>query len=186
MTGADKRKTEAGQSTIEFALALTLMMGFVLFFVQLSLLFAYGNLVHYATFMAARAYLAAGMSNEDQQRRAQDTIVRLLKKSQGEPGLEKYAFIAQGEGGSGEIPGLSLGPSPQYQPKNADLSWMQGVRYSFRGRVSMVPIGAPKNGNPNANSVTLTSESWLGREKSFGECMSFMEKLGGARIDNGC
>ncbi|MCM2322415.1 MAG: pilus assembly protein [Oligoflexia bacterium] len=169
---------------MEFALSLLLMMGFVLFFVQLSLLFAYGNLVHYATFMAARAYQAAGMTDQDQVRRARDTIVRLLKKSQGEPGLEKYRFIAQGEGGDGDVSGLTLGPGPQFDPKNIDLSWMQGVRYSFRGKVSMVPIGAA--GRPNSNSVTLTSESWLGREKSFGECMTYMRKLGGALIDNGC
>ena len=39
---------------------LFLLMAFLLFYVQLSLLMGYGNYIHYATFMAARAYLSPG------------------------------------------------------------------------------------------------------------------------------
>lgn len=177
-------RNEKGQSTVEFALAMGLMMGFILFFIQVCLIFSYGNLVHYATFMAARAYLAAGPEDDDQKERAKDVIIRLLKKSKGQPGLEKYPFIARGDGGDGDVPGLTIGPGSRFDPKDASLSWMQGVRYRFRGKVSLVPIG---NGRGSANFVTLTSESWLGKETSFESCRGRMGQLGGGAIfDNGC
>lgn len=151
---------EEGQSTIEFALSMLFMMGFVLFFVQLCFLFAYGNLVQYATFMAARAYLSASNDYDDQQRRAKDVIIRLLKKSAGQAGVDRYPFIAKGEGGT-ELPGLEF-DAPQFNPKNGDSSWMQGVRYKFRGKLAVIPI-SPGKGIGGA-TVTLTSESFqIGR-----------------------
>lgn len=176
-----------GQSTVEFALSILLMMGFVLFFVQLSFLFAYGNLVHYATFMAARSYLAAGDSPEEQTERAKSVIIQLLKRSAGMAGVEKYPFIAKGEGNGGSnVPGLiTLGDGPNFDPANSSLSWMQGVRYRFKGKLTSVPLGGGKEGS--ANFLTLTSESWLGRERSAQECQKALSTIqGGVLYDNGC
>ena len=178
------RRREKGQSTIEFALTMALLMGFVLFFVHLAFLFAYGNLVHYATFMSARAYLSAGEEPDGQVKRAQTVIIRLLKRSESNPGVEKYQFVAKGVEGE-EIPGMYYSPKSPYAPKDPDFSWLQGIRYKFRASLPMVPLS---NGNGGANSLTLTSESWLGREKTRVEVNSWMMKLpGGGRIleDNG-
>lgn len=178
-----KKKGELGQSTVEFALAVSMSLAFVFFFLHLAMLMAYGNLVHYATFMAARAYLAASQSNEEQVQRAKDTVVVLLKKSIGQPGIEKYPFIAKGDGGS-EIPGLMVGPGPNFENKNPALSWMEGVRYRFKARIIPVPLSAGKGKD---NILTLQSESWLGREPSEAECEIYLGKIqGGVTFDNGC
>jgi len=176
-------RNQQGQSTVEFALATALTLAFVFFFVHLSMFFAFGNLVHYATFMSARALQAASESRDDQLERAKEVAVRLLKRSAGQSGTDKYPFIAKGEGGS-EIPGLIVGEGPQFQPKNRDLSWQEGVRYRFRTQIVPVPLGAGKNRD---NILTLTSESWLGREPSTEECeLELGKKLGGVIFDNGC
>ena len=175
----DKR----GQSTVEFALTLMLLMGFTMFFIRLALVFAYGNYVHYATFMAARAYQAAGDSPDSQVERAKEIVIGMLKKSQHETGVEKWPIIAKGQGGTQEVPGLAFDAS-QFVHGNKDSSWMQGVRYTFRSRIFLIPLGggAPRI-NP-LNDLELTSESWLGREVNFNECRDQMSNLG--IWDNGC
>lgn len=177
--------SESGQSTIEFAIATAMSLAFVFFFIHLSMLLAYGNLVHYATFMAARTYMAASDSVDDQVSRGQEILVRLLKKSVAQPGVDRYPFIARGDGGNGEIPGLIvLGPGPNFSPKNRNLSWQEGVRYKFRARIIPVPLSA---GRGQDNVLTLISESWLGREPSTLDCeRELATKLGGVTFDNGC
>ena len=107
-------RSQEGQSTIEFALTLILLMGFVLFYLQLSLVMAFGNYVHYATFMSARAYLSGGENQAEQARRARQVIVRMLKLP-GSEATDRFPAIAKGDGGednlfggNGQIKGLSL------------------------------------------------------------------------------
>ena len=164
------------------------------------MLFAFGNYVHYATFMSARALLSAGGSggDEDQQTRAKTVIVSMLKKSAGQAGVDKFPSIAKGFGG-GEVKGLEMDNPSQYSETERNLSWMQGVRYTFRGKLFILPLqGTGQRGPemaPSVNSLQLTSESWLGREPTFSECQSFMgnkgSKVGGKGgrgwiFDNGC
>jgi hypothetical protein len=179
---------EQGQSTIEFALTLILMMGLIFFFMQLSLIFGFGNYVHYATFMAARAYLSAGPGGPDEQGdRAKNVIIRTMKRSVTQSGIDRFPAIARGQGGSGDVAGFELN-SPQYVPGDYNLSWIQGVRYTFRSRLFLIPLGGTGGGAASANSpnsVTLTSESWLGREPSEEECKAQLGKVNGI-YDNGC
>jgi len=58
--GGMKKLGSAGQSTVEFALTLILLMGLILFYLQLTLVFSYGNYVQLRTFMSARAFLSSG------------------------------------------------------------------------------------------------------------------------------
>jgi hypothetical protein len=173
-------RDQAGQATIEFALTLILLMGFMLFFVQITFVFAWGNYVHYATFMSARAYLAAGPSLADQRERANAVAVRMLKKGGGAE--DRLPFVAKGEG-QGPVKGLAVGPGDQYADGDRGLSWMDGVRYTFKSRLFMLPLGG--GGDKTANSVTLTSESWLGREPAYDECRQEMIRMKGI-YDNGC
>ena len=176
---------DAGQSTVEFALTLIMLMAFVLFFIQLSLVFAFGNYVHYATFMSARALLSSGPSPDDQQSRARDVIVRMLKRSQGQAGVDRFRSIGKGIG-DGDPSGFTVEDAGQNPSR--DSSWMNGVRYTFRSKVFILPLeGRGKASSPRdqANQVTLTSESWLGREASYSECQTYMSTLKGY-FDNGC
>lgn len=179
---------KSGQSTIEFVLTFILVIAFILFFFQLSMIFAFGNYVHYATFMSARAYMAAGGTEEDQRSRAKDVIVRMLKKSLGQSGVDKFPHIARGVGG-GDPGGLNMNRPGQFNKGDPDFSWMEGVRYTFQGKLFLIPLGglnrvdsSPVPGQGPANTVTLTSESWLGREPAEDECRDTMKGF----FDNGC
>jgi hypothetical protein len=175
---------------VEFALTLVLLMSFMLFFVQLSLVLAFGNYVHYATFMAARAYLSAGSEKDDQQRRATEVIVKMLKRSTGEQGTDKFPFIAKGVGGTA-ITGLRF-DSSALVPGSRDLGWLEGVQYHFKSRLFMLPFAplqstrnSTDNDSGSLNSLTLVSESYLGKEMSYYDCVQLMRRSG-AYFDNGC
>lgn len=155
----------------------------------MGMIFAFGNYVHYATFMSARAFLAAGQNSADQRTRARDVIVKMLKKSVGQSGTDKFPSIAVGVGG-GDPGGFEIKSPREDEP----LSWMAGVRYTFQGRLFMLPLsGSKKNqntgpvspGQKSANTLLLKSESWLGREPTEDECSTVMRGKGWI-FDNGC
>ncbi len=179
---------QEGQTTIEFALTFMLFFVFIMFYIRLSLVMAFGNLVHYATFMAARAYYAAGPGSDDsdQRARARNIIVQLLKKGPGQAGVDKFPSIANGIGG-GDPGGFEAGSpgNAQFDPKNRAFSWQEGVRYTFKSRFFMTPLGSAVS-----STIVLTSESWLGREPNEGECIGalsqFATQSGPPVIDNGC
>lgn len=191
---------QEGQSTVEFILSMTLIVGFIFFLLQLSLVMAYANYAQYVTFMAARAYLSAGPSQADQQQRAVNVIAASLKKP-GNPGAERLPMIARGTGGGAAgATGLTVGPvdANYYDPTNQDYSWMQGVRYAFNGKIFIFPIGTIKPGaNSLPRSLTFTTETYLGREPAYMDCSNDMTSRGGnaaggnagatqAYYDNGC
>ena len=177
-----KKKDEKGQSTVEFALTMILLMAYLLFFFQLSMIFGFGNFVHYATFMSARALLSSSSGLEDQKSRSRQVILAMVKKSAGEAGVDKFPSIAKGTG-EGDPPGYQVVMgSPA---GNSGSDWMIGVRYAFKSKLFMIPMGGPGKGSSSANSVTLTSESFLGREPPDDECRSMMGKVKGL-FDNGC
>lgn len=177
---------ESGQSLIEFALSMFLVFGLLFFFIQLALVLSWGNFVQYATFMSARAYLSGGPSRTDQEERAKEVLKRMVKRGSFSND-DRFPMIAMGEGGDDDtVKGASVGRGPGFDPGNLDLSWMQGVRYTFRSRLFVLPIGRAGNA-PAASSgqAVLTSESWLSRDPSYQECLTKMQQLKG-QIDNGC
>ncbi len=189
MVSLFKRKVSEhdGQSTIEFALTLILLFTFSMFFLKLAMFFGVANYVHYATFMSARAYLSAGEDRQgDQVRRARDVIVTTLKKSVGQSGTDRWPLVLKAEGGGGEILGFNADPPSQYSDVDSNSSWMQGVRYTFKGNFFLAPLGVRgERGNTQVNSMSLTSESWLGREPNYNECAREMGRHHGL-FDNGC
>ena len=172
-----KLKDQSGQSTIEFALTLLTFLAFVLFIIQLALISAWGNFVHYATFMSARSYLAAGENRPDQLDRAERVIKRMLKRASGNR-ADRYPMIAHGVG-DGRVTGMMVNHEQTDQ-----YAWLTGIRYRFRSRLFPISLSrtprAPGANDPN--KLELTSESWLGREPTNIECKTSI--LG--RYDNGC
>jgi len=120
---------------------------------------------------------------DSQVERAKEIVIGMLKKSQHETGVEKWPIIAKGQGGTQEVPGLAFDAS-QFVHGNKDSSWMQGVRYTFRSRIFLIPLGGGAQRINPLNDLELTSESWLGREVNFNECRDQMSNLG--IWDNGC
>ncbi|MBU6374420.1 MAG: hypothetical protein KGQ59_00330, partial [Bdellovibrionales bacterium] len=106
-------------------------------------------------------------------------------------GEEKFGF-AQAVGG-GTPKGAEIGSGVNFSPTDESFSWLQGVRYTFKGRVLVAAelfgnrptqASAAQNGSPG--EIVLTSESWLGREPTIEECRT---ELRGRRVsdpDNGC
>lgn len=184
-------RNNSGQSTVEFVLTFILFFAFFIFYFQLSMSMAFGNYAHYATFMSARAYLASGPDLQDQKDRAREVLVRMVKKSVGQSGVDRFPSIAKGFG-PGDPPGFLVDPPPQYVDGDKSLSWMQGVRYAFKSKLFMIPLAGSGKANASSgsaqdsfNSVTLTSESWLGREPADNECRQDMGNNGWL-FDNGC
>jgi hypothetical protein len=182
---------QGGQSTVEFALTLILLLSFMLFYLQLSLVLSFGNYVQYATFMSARAYLSASATREDQRTRARDVIIQMLKKSAGQAGVDKFPVIARGVGGE-DPAGFAIERPKEFSPTNRHFSWLEGVRYTFRSKLFFLPLagsgkaGAQEKGSMGPlNSLTLTSESWLGREPAEDECRGDMGQKAWF-FDNGC
>lgn len=185
---------ETGQSTVEFVLTMVLLLGFVLFFLQLSMVFSWGNYVHYATFMSARALQSAGESADDSTRRARDVLIRTVKFSAGQPGKDRFEVIGRGIAGSDDVKGADIGQFRgiqgefQFNPDDKAKSWLEGVRYTFRTRLFLLPIDGDmtkvRDVDAPSNSLELTSESWLTRDPSFDECAQIMGGLG--VFDNGC
>ncbi len=178
-----KIKEESGQSTVEFALTLSLLIGFSLFFLQLSLIFSVGNYFHYATFMTARALLSAGPDKADQLERARVLGTEMVKQSVGVAGADRWPGIAKGIGG-GQPTGMEIGEGRQFSGGDPAHSWEEGVRYNFRSPLFLGFLGGATT---SGQGMELTSESWLGREPSYQECQEEMSsRAPGAIIDNGC
>lgn len=177
---------DSGQSTLEFTLTLLLVIAFFLFFFRLAITFAFGNYVHYAVFMAARTYAAAGVSEKDQRERAEGVIGQLLGGANG----DRYRWFGQGvaiEGSSAALTGFDVGKIGPYAANRLD-GWMQGARYHFRSRIFPVPLTIQNSGR-DESQLTLKAESFLGREPSFVECDTQMKNAGtgkGRLYDNGC
>jgi hypothetical protein len=182
----NKRKlNQEGQSTVEFALTMILFFSFMLFFLQICLVFSFGSYVHYATFMSARAYLSSGPDQSDQMRRAKSVMGAMLKQSATQTRTDKFPMIAKGDGGDGDFPGLNLGQGELYRVGDRAYSWMEGVRYTFKSRLFLIPFGRPDASSSRGNSISLTSESWLGREPTSSECSTWLNRMKG-NFDNGC
>jgi hypothetical protein len=60
-----KIKNQKGQSTIEFIMTFTVTIGFIFLFLQMALNYTSGYLIHHATFMASRAFLASDSEQKD-------------------------------------------------------------------------------------------------------------------------
>jgi hypothetical protein len=171
-------KKKAGQSTLEFILVSVLFFSFTFFHFKLSVLLAFGNYVHYATFMAARALLSGGSSEAEQMDSARTVITKMLKGQGG----DRFKAIAKEDG-----PGIQVGSSSRLNRQERSLTWLYGVRYSFKGKLFMISPGKAGSLKDQDNQLSLVSESWLGREVSDEECTTYIQTQSAAfELDNGC
>lgn len=181
-----RRSGRRGQATIE--LILTFFAFFTIFFmiVQVSLTFGVANYIQYATFMASRAFLA-GYEDISEQKAAANEYLRVMV------GNDRFKGIASPDGGGGEVPGSSVGPSTRvsYAP-NSDArttTWEQGVTYSFKAKLYLAPM-IPGVNRGDDSKVKLESQSWLGREPTTRDCEKTLSARRGAAktvlYDNGC
>jgi hypothetical protein len=170
--------SESGQAVVEFVLTMVILLTMLMFVIQVTLFLSFGNFVQYSTFMSARAYLSGWPTEAEQLKHAEAVLGRTVKLN----GNDRFSLAARGINGTSAVKGADIGREASFDPNNETLSWLQGVRYSFKGRLFLHPL-APSSMETSASEVDLKSESWLGREPTYNECRT---EMGSNLFDNGC
>jgi hypothetical protein len=154
--------SNAGQSVIEFVLGLMIVISFLFFYVKIGAVFAVGNYIHYATFMAARAFSSSAPNPDDQEQRAREVMSRMV--------LGKFKSLIKPKGGEGVTVGA--GPYLEIDPKQL---WNFGVTYAFTAQVGLYPWSR----NGQHLKLDLVSESWMPREVTESEVSARIKALEG-------
>ncbi|HEY8278184.1 MAG TPA: hypothetical protein VIH99_01085 [Bdellovibrionota bacterium] len=200
MTRRKHKNSESGQVIVEFVLVFAMIFGLIFLFVNMSWGIAWGHYVHYSTFMSSRAYMAAGLTQGDQYEAAGAVLKSTVKIG----GKDIFPFLAPARPGGERdatgpepTPGAMVGTHPEAIGKeNSRLfSWAEGVQYNFGLKMFLLPISVfvgdkgtsstirPGEGGMEGQPITfkglipMTSDSFLGRERSVSECFEDMVKL---------
>lgn len=201
MVGKKKKKNESGQAIIEFLIVSAMILTMIFLFVQLSWGIAYGHFVHYATYMASRAYLSSGETREDQYKAATDVLKSMLKTSGGKDILPMIGKARTGDDrdvkGEEPTPGAAVGTHSESigRENSRKYSWAEGVQYNFSLKLFLLPLasfiakdGMGKSIQPGDKStptksvewkgyIPFTSDSFLGREPTNDECFREMTRI---------
>lgn len=197
-----KNSGEEGQVIIEFVIVFSMIATIMFLFVQVSWGIAWGHYTHYATFMAARAYLSGGVTKGDQYEAAGAVLRQMLKAG----GKDPFPFLAPSRRGGDRdatgaepVPGAMVGTHPESLGKTVDgpgtkgtrlYSWGEGVQYNFNMKLFLLPISKmvsengkgqmikPGQGDNRGKAIAwkgmipFTSDAFLGRERSVDECLA--------------
>ncbi len=140
------------QSTIEFIVTFVFVIGFTFSFFRIALVYTNGYLVHYATYMAGRAYMAFdNNSNEPSQ---SDQAASILARKVFE-GLK-----------IGNLLGTSINDIQINDPESFNSyinNLYVGTWFDFNQVLPTPSLGAGR-------VLNLRSESFLGREPTRSEC----------------
>ncbi len=151
---------------IEFVLGLMIVISFLAFYVKVSAIFAVGNYIHYATFMAARAHSSSAPNRQEQEDRARQVMARTV--------VGKFKSLIKPKDGDG----LRIGDGPYYQDGPVGQSWNTGVAFAFTSSVGLYPW-SQKGQNLK---LDLVSESWMPRNVTQDEVEMQRRKLEGGSV----
>jgi len=149
-----KIKSKKGQSVVEFVSVIMIVFFFLLFFLSLSFTLVLSQYMDYATFMAARTYKASHSSPENQREKARrvfNSYVQWLNNNALLKSISELEFIAADPGGRSHQ--------------------SEGVRVTYEVNLFYLPPLFAKD--RLSSTLTLTSESFLGRDPTFQECKGF-------------
>lgn len=190
-------ENEEGQVIVEFVIVFGLIATLIFLFVQMSWGIAWGHYVHYSTYMASRAYMAAGNTQADQYSAAKAVLLQTVKAG----GKDIFPFLAPSRGGGDRdatgaepVTGAMVGKHPFMVGKEHSrlFSWAEGVQYNFNVKMFLLPISAfvakggqgetiTPGGQGKAISwkgvIPFTSDSFLGREPTTDECLHDITRL---------
>ena len=154
----NRLKNRKGQTAVEFMMISLVVFFFLIFFLSLSFVLVLSQYMDYATFMAARTYKAAHGDRGSQVSKAQEVF---------EAYVEPFRV-------SGLIRNVS---SLQFTKINtgdrANLS--EGIRVNYDLNLFYLPPLFAKNKVDSV--ISLTSESFLGRDPNFDECIGFFKEF---------
>ena len=149
------RKTKLnskGQSTIEFIISFSFVFAFTFVFFRIALLYANGHLVHYATYMASRAYMVYD-SNATHPHGDDENAAKLAQKV-----FEKFKLGSLIKNFDNS---LNVHHPRDFSDYKKNL--YVGVWVDFKQKL---PIPFAIKGR----DLDLRSESFLGREPTRSEC----------------
>jgi hypothetical protein len=202
-----KKSGEEGQVIVEFVIVFSMITTLIFLFVQVSWGIAWGHYAHYATYMAARAYMAAGATKGEQYESAGTVLRQMLKAG----GKDPFPFLSPSRAGGDRdatgaepVPGAMVGTHPEAightgsdpGDKGSRLySWAEGVQYNFNMKLFLMPISKMVSDDGKGQSIKpgkgafrgkaiawkgmipFTSDAFLGREPSVDECFREMNRL---------
>ncbi len=166
---------QKGQSTIEFLSALSFVIAIIFFYVKMALNITNGYLMHYATYMASRAYLVGDDAGANAIGFAKNNAIVVYN------GIKQYA-----------LPFDQGGTLVFNEPQTVDKKVFVGAWTSFKQKFSYSAIVG------GTALMEYVSESFIGREPTISECIQqacAMIRLstgisdcgqGTTVIDNGC
>lgn len=181
-----KKRRQQGQGIIELLVTMFAFFTLAFMYVQVALSFSVANYFQYIAFMASRAYLSAHVDEVEQKKMAMSLLEVTLQNG----GRDRFSSIARGVG-DGDIAGVFVGRSNRVElgaSSSRNTAWEQGVKYTFKMRMYMLPMVKGAKRGEDAN-LELTTESWLGRDPTEEECLNTLQRRlpnGGALFDNGC
>lgn len=153
-----KLKDRKGQSAVEFIVVSVIVFFFLLFFLSLAFTLVLSQYMDYATFMAARTYKAAHSSPENQREKARSVFnayVQPVRANALVKSVSELQFLTAEPGGR------------EYQS--------EGVRVSYEVNLFYLPPLFAKD--QISSTLTLTSESFLGRDPTVQECNNFFSNF---------
>lgn len=147
-------KNQKGQSAVEFTVVVVVVFFFLLFFLSLAFVLILSQYVDYATFMAARTYKSAHGDVSAQQRKAQEVFQEYMRPVIGSSLVKTMPNLVFTEA----IPGDRANRS-------------EGVKATYELNLFYLPPLFVTEGV--SSGITLTSESFLGRDPNYDECNNF-------------
>jgi hypothetical protein len=145
-------KNRSGQAAVEFIAVAVVLFFFLLFLMSTAFLLVISDYIDYATFMAARTLKSGFSRAETQQENARLVFDQYISKIEGLARNFRLDFV-RSDPGSQATEGVVVS-------YDIDLFYLPPL---------FVTDGAP------ASRITLTSESHLGRDPSFEECMQYFQ-----------
>lgn len=174
----NRLKNRKGQTAVEFIVISLVVFFFLLFFLSLSFVLVLSQYMDYATFMAARTYKAAHGDFGSQITKAQEVFDAYVSPVKGSGLVRNVSSLQFTKINAGDRPNLS-----------------EGLRVNYDLNLFYLPPLFAKNKVDSV--ITLTSESFLGRDPNYEECVGFFKEftsrlridvreLVGQMEDNGC
>lgn len=145
---------KSGQSTIEFLFSFIFVFGFVFLFLKVSYNYTNGFLVHYANFMAARAYMVVDTNSNSPDGSDAAAAKRATEIFDNQFALDKF------------IPGFGRGKLKINSPTYSGHKLYIGAYVEYSEKFSSSPVLG------GTSRLKLMSESFLGREPTRSECLA--------------
>ncbi len=161
-----RQQQEEGQALIEFLLGLMVVISFFFFYIRMCAVFAIGNYIHYATFMAARTLSSSSITADTQQSNAQAIMDAMVTN-------HFKTFITP-------VGPANIGPGDFFQTAPLRDNWNQGVSFEFKSKLSLYPW----NKSGQSIDLDLTSNSWMPREETSDDCSAKRSKIKGILAGN--